>query len=160
LPAESISDEDMYKLLISLVATVFFTTCASDNSNNAYSGNGKKGVYTVIFECISPTESSIKFKNLIIEDFDGDGDLDILSAGNYYKREVETRRSDGRVGLLLLNDGTGKFSSVAPTISGFNAWMDAREVGILKSQNGQLLLVVNNNGPFQVFDVTSKAVDI
>jgi len=99
-------------------------------------------------------------QDMIIEDFDNDGDLDILAAGNYYNREVETRRSDGSVGLLLLNDGVGNFSEVPPAVSGFNAWMDARAMGLLKSQTGQVLIVANNNGPFQLFDVTLKALDI
>ena len=99
-------------------------------------------------------------QDIVIEDFDNDGDLDMLTAGNFYNREVETRRSDGSVGLLLLNDGSGNFSEVPPSLSGFNAWMDARAVGILRSQNGKMLIVANNNGPFQVYDVTNKALDI
>ena len=54
-------------------------------------------------------------QDMIIEDFDMDGDKDLLIAGNYFDREVETRRSDGSVGLLLLNDGKGKlYRSVTP----------------------------------------------
>ncbi|RLD21057.1 MAG: hypothetical protein DRI69_04945, partial [Bacteroidetes bacterium] len=99
-------------------------------------------------------------QDMVLMDFDNDGDLDMLTAGNFYNREVETRRSDGSVGLLLLNDGAGNFAEVPPAMSGFNAWMDARAVGILKSQNGYLLMVANNNGPFQVYDVTPKVIDI
>ena len=42
---------------------------------------------------------------MLIEDFNQDGNLDILVAGNLYTAEVETPRNDAGIGLVLLGDG-------------------------------------------------------
>ena len=105
-----------------------------------------------------PLENWAQFstvQDIICEDFDGDGDMDLLIAGNYWDREVETRRSDGSVGLLLLNDGSGNFESVHPSESGFNAWRDARVMAMLRTNSGKALVVANNNGPVQLFSVNN-----
>jgi len=47
--------------------------------------------------------------DFIVEDFNTDGHLDILLAGNLYHAEVETARNDAGYGLLLLGDGKGNF---------------------------------------------------
>ena len=86
-------------------------------------------------------------------DFNDDGHPDLLLAGNYWDREVETRRSDASVGLLMLNDGRGSFNTVHPTQSGFNAWMDARAVELIRTANGEAVVVANNNGPAQLFAI-------
>ena len=115
--------------------------------------NNGKGVMEQI-----PLENWAQFstvQDIICEDFDGDGDMDLLIAGNYWDREVETRRSDGSVGLLLLNDGSGNFESVHPSESGFNAWRDARVMAMLRTNSGKALVVANNNGPVQLFSVNN-----
>lgn len=99
-------------------------------------------------------------QDVLLNDFDKDGDLDLLVAGNYYNREVETRRSDGSVGLLLKNDGTANFTPVHPAESGFNAWRDARALALVNGSDVQYVLVANNNGPVQVFAVNGSGVEM
>ena len=112
----------------------------------------------------SPLPNRAQFstiQDMILEDFDSDGDIDMLIAGNYYNREVETRASDGSVGLLLLNDGEGNFKEVSPQDSGFNAFMDARALGSLRSTNGgKIVVVANNNAPIQIYQVQAQKLNM
>src|SRR5690606_20013771 len=43
-------------------------------------------------------------------DVEGDGDLDLLLFGNFFDTRVRFGRADANHGLLLANDGKGKFS--------------------------------------------------
>jgi hypothetical protein len=85
-------------------------------------------------------------------DFTGDGNIDLLLAGNYYEREVETTRSDAGIGCLLAGDGKGNFRALHPTESGLKAYGDVRDLLMLKDdQENPLILIANNDGPMQVY---------
>jgi hypothetical protein len=56
---------------------------------------------------------------IVVNDFNSDGNVDILLSGYYFEREVETTRSDAFTGLLLLGDSQMNFVSVAQYNSGF-----------------------------------------
>lgn len=100
-----------------------------------------------------PTEAQIAPCNhVIIQDFDGDGKLDLLLAGNSYSPDVETGRYDAGNGLLLTGDGKGHFKPVPNRISGFWATKEARDMASLKLANGRMLfLIANNNDVVQAF---------
>lgn len=102
---------------------------------------------------ILPNEAQIApVHGIAIHDFNQDGKLDLLLAGNYYEREVETTRSDAGIGCLLLNDGNNHFSPVHPTESGLKAYRDVRGLELLADQQGNtIILVANNNGPVQMY---------
>lgn len=90
---------------------------------------------------------------IITNDFDDDGDIDIFVAGNYHNREVETTRSDAGTGLVMINDGTGKFSPMSVTESGIYSSLDVRDALLIEvgSDKRKLIIVANNNGPAQTF---------
>jgi len=57
-----------------------------------------------------PIEAQVSVINaMVVDDFDGDGNLDILMNGNDYGTEVGTGRYDALNGLLLKGDGNGNF---------------------------------------------------
>ena len=56
----------------------------------------------------------------ILEDINGDGDLDLVIAQNFLHPQPETGQMDGGMGLLLAGDGAGNFRSVAPNVSGIS----------------------------------------
>ncbi len=85
-------------------------------------------------------------------DYDKDGDMDILVAGNWHVSEVETPRADAGTGLVLQNNGNKNFSVIAASESGFFANKDVRNLTTVKSASSHLILVANNNGPIQVFE--------
>jgi hypothetical protein len=89
---------------------------------------------------------------LQIEDFNGDGHLDLLMAGNSYSPDVETGRYDAGNGLLLAGDGKGVFQPVPNRQSGFWATREARDLKKLKLANGKtLFLIANNNDLLEAY---------
>ncbi|MBK8556369.1 MAG: VCBS repeat-containing protein [Lewinellaceae bacterium] len=90
---------------------------------------------------------------ILANDFNGDGKTDLLLAGNKYGFDVETGHCDAGTGVLLLGDGKGGFAWVPNLKSGFWANLEARDLALLHSKNGRLVVVANNSGPLQVFGV-------
>ena len=94
---------------------------------------------------------------IIPEDFDKDGHMDLIIAGNLYVSEVETGRADAGIGLYLRGYGKGDFTAVNVTESGFFASYDVRDLALLKiNDNKSLILVANNNDKIQVFEVGTE----
>lgn len=109
-------------------------------------GNGKFNVKTLPKEAqISPVNS------ILIDDYTGDGHLDLLIAGNLYQSEIETARADAGFGLLLAGDGKSNFKPVDRTESGFFVPYDMKSMVSLVGKKGPMVLVGCNNEALQVF---------
>ena len=91
--------------------------------------------------------------SMVIDDFNADGNLDVLSAGNLFSSEVETPRNDGGVGVYLLGDGKGNFESVPMSQSGLCISQDAKELKSIRVGERKVILVVNNNSRLQAIEV-------
>jgi hypothetical protein len=90
---------------------------------------------------------------IICSDFNKDGHLDLLMAGNKYGFEVETNPCDAGNGTLLLGDGKGNFSWMDNLFTGFWAIHEARDLAMLRgSGNKRIIVVANNHGRLQVFE--------
>lgn len=100
-----------------------------------------------------PIEAQLAPVNQVVaSDFNGDGNVDLLLAGNSYSPEVETGRYDAGNGTLLLGDGKGGWTFMPNRFSGFWATKEARDLKALKLANGRLLiLVANNNDRLEAF---------
>ncbi|MCF8247654.1 MAG: CRTAC1 family protein [Saprospiraceae bacterium] len=89
---------------------------------------------------------------IVIHDFNNDGNLDVLMAGNKYGMEVETNRCDSGNGIFLAGDGKGNFNWIDNTKSGFWAIKEVRDMALLQAPNNKVKLVVsNNNDKLQVY---------
>ncbi|WP_221930758.1 VCBS repeat-containing protein [Changchengzhania lutea] len=88
---------------------------------------------------VSPIKSSI------VEDFDNDGNKDILIVGNHYPTEVETVRYDSGIGTVLMGDGKDNFNAIPPSKSGFYVPYDSRSVALVKGKDKNYILITNNN---------------
>jgi hypothetical protein len=89
---------------------------------------------------------------ILIHDFNGDGNPDLLMAGNKYGMEVETNRCDAGNGTFLAGDGKGGFTWVENTKSGFWAQKQARDMALLRGPNGKVrVLVTNNDDKLQLY---------
>jgi enediyne biosynthesis protein E4 len=80
-----------------------------------------------------------------IDDFNHDGNKDILLGGNLYATKPEVGRYDASYGLLLQGNGKGEFKSIPGSISGLCIQGEVRDFTILNSGNDRLLLVARNN---------------
>jgi hypothetical protein len=82
----------------------------------------------------------------LVEDFDGDGHVDLLLGGNFYGVTPAQGRYDASYGQLLRGDGTGRFSPVDLEASGLMIEGQVRRMAMLKAANGERLIVVARNG--------------
>lgn len=84
-------------------------------------------------------------KTILVKDFNNDGALDLLLAGNDYGPAVEFNREDAGNGVLLLGDGKGGFKFVPNRDCGFWATREARHIALIKMSGGKEGIVVANN---------------
>ncbi len=84
-------------------------------------------------------------------DIDGDGDLDILGGGIFYGVSPYQGRYDASYGLVLRNDGRGRFTSLAPGDVGFILNGEIRDIQPVRTATGPLLLVARNAASLQIF---------
>ena len=64
---------------------------------------------------IIPLPSAAQFSSVnasAIDDFNGDGNLDVFLAGNFYPLNIQMGRLDASYGSLLLGNGKGKFNAI------------------------------------------------
>ncbi len=86
---------------------------------------------------------------IVISDFTGDGQTDLLLAGNSYASETIGGWYDAGKGLLLAGNGKGHFRTVQHAGLAFD--QDAKAMTTLHRPDGTTwILVANNNGPLQV----------
>ena len=89
---------------------------------------------------------------ILIDDYDKDGNLDALIAGNLYASEVETPRNDSGYGLFLKGDGKGKFDPVPVTKSGFFVPGDVKDMATIKVGSKEYIIAVKNNDYIQFIE--------
>src|SRR5690606_12906010 len=87
----------------------------------------------------------------IIKDVNGDGKLDIVAVGNNFVAEVETIRYDSGRGVVLLGDGTGKFTQLSPLESGFFEPNDAKDMIEINYQGKTLFITASNRNRAKTF---------
>ncbi|TRO67142.1 VCBS repeat-containing protein [Christiangramia sabulilitoris] len=101
-----------------------------------------------------PVEAQISNINqILVEDFDEDGNLDALIAGNLFASEVETPRADAGIGLLLKGNGKGQFQAVQARESGFFVPGDVKDMIRLKTAHGDYIISAKNNDKLQLIKV-------
>ncbi|HEA21695.1 MAG TPA: RNA-binding protein [Pricia antarctica] len=83
---------------------------------------------------------------ILIRDFNADGNLDVVLAGNFFGNRVKFGRYDANKGVLLLGNGKGGFQSVNTKESGLNIDGEVRDITLVKLRNGkELILFARNN---------------
>ncbi|RMG59560.1 MAG: hypothetical protein D6722_22060 [Bacteroidetes bacterium] len=86
----------------------------------------------------------------VLEDMDGDGQRDIVLAGNLYGAEIETPRADAGLGLWLRGQGQGQFEAVPTRQSGLSLPDDVRALRLIRTPAGTALLSAANHGPLRL----------
>ena len=84
-------------------------------------------------------------------DIDHDGDLDVIGGGNFYGVSMYQGRYDASYGLVLQNDGKGKFTSLSPIDSGFLLNGEIRDIRPVRTAQGLLIVVARNGSGLQLF---------
>jgi len=79
------------------------------------------------------------------EDFDGDGNLDVLLCGNDFGSDVSVGRYDAFNGLLLKGNGKGGFKSLLRSKSGYSVSGNAKALVKLTGANNKLITITSQN---------------
>jgi hypothetical protein len=95
-------------------------------------------------------------KSIVVQDVDGDGNVDLIVAGNMYDAEPNTPRADAGNGLWLKGDGRGHFAPVATWQSGLLAPADVTGLAVVKTASGKALIVANSGDSVQVFTIRQR----
>ena len=123
----------------------------ADSFASVYLHNDGEGKFS---SHVLPTPAQISpIRAIVAEDVDGDGNLDLILAGNLYDAEANTPRADAGNGLWLKGDGKGRFAAVSPTESGFLAPRDAAGLTLINTAHGRALLISNVADSLQVFAI-------
>ena len=109
-------------------------------------GNGKFRLHSL------PVEAQMSAVNdLLVQDVNQDGHLDLVAAGNLFASEVETPRNDAGVGLLLLGNGAGEFETVPAHQSGIYLPEDIKQLAFLRMKEaGIFILAAPNDGKLRL----------
>ena len=120
--------------------------------SSAYCRNDGNGKFTLI---PLPMQAQISALNgMIADDFDGDGNLDILINGNDWGTDVTVGRYDALNGLLLKGDGKGNFTALSVLESGI--YIPGNGKGLVKlrsSKNRYLIAAGENRGELKIFEL-------
>jgi len=92
---------------------------------------------------------------MLADDFDGNGTLDLLLAGNFDGVKPEVGRMSASYGLFLRGDGKGSFTPVRAAESGFFVPGQARDIARLRTRAGARYVVTRNNDRPLVFRAAS-----
>jgi hypothetical protein len=115
-------------------------------------GNGK---FTMI-----PLPAQAQFSainGMVAEDFDGDGNLDLVMNANDYGTEPNVGRYDALNGLFLKGDGKGNFIPWTILQSGIFIPGNGKALVKLQSASGKCLLAAGQNrGPLKVFELKKE----
>ncbi len=115
-------------------------------------GNGK---FTMI---PLPKQAQVSVLNgMIADDFDGDGNLDVLINGNDYGTSVGIGRFDALNGLLLKGDGRGNFEPLSILQSGIYIPGNGKALIKLLSAKGNYLVAASQyKDVLKVFELNRK----
>ena len=81
---------------------------------------------------------------ILVDDYDKDGALDAIIAGNLYASEVETPRNDGGFGLFLKGDNTGSFQAIQASKSGLFVPGDVKNMSPLTINEVNYIIAAKN----------------
>ena len=94
---------------------------------------------------------------MVVDDFDEDGNLDVLMIGNDYGTEVGTGRYDAFNGLLLKGNGAGGFTPLSILQSGIYIPGNSKALVKLQSSSGNYLVAASQNrGAIKLYELRTK----
>ena len=122
---------------------------------SCYLRNEGAGKFTLI---PLPREAQVSLLDaMVADDFDGDGNLDVLINGNDFGTEVATGRYDALNGLLLTGDGKGNFLPRSIEQSGICIPHNGKALVKLMSAAGDYLIAASQHqGALKLYRLKRK----
>ena len=101
-----------------------------------------------------PIEAQFSSINqVLVDDYDNDGNLDALIAGNLFVSEVETPRNDASFGTFLKGNGKGDFKAIKPTESGVFIKGDTKDLAEINIKGKKYIIIAKNDDYLQFIKV-------
>ncbi|OIQ36750.1 MAG: hypothetical protein BM563_10185 [Bacteroidetes bacterium MedPE-SWsnd-G1] len=101
-----------------------------------------------------PNEAQVSSVNqILVDDYNNDGNLDAVLVGNLHVSEIETTRNDASVGQLLIGDGSGNFNAMSATESGLFIPGDVKDAGIISVDESNYIIAVKNEDLVQTVKI-------
>ena len=116
------------------------------NFSSSYFENHGDGTFSIF-----PLENHAQLSSIndmVVEDFDLDGNLDLLAMGNLYGAEVETPRNDASYGLYLKGDGLGNLEAIPAYKTGLMIAGEVRKLGVIHLADGHKAIIVAKNNDY------------
>ncbi len=88
---------------------------------------------------------------ILIQDINKDSKKDIVAGGNLFGLKPELGRYDADYGTVLIGNGKGDFNFVSPWQSGFFYYGEVRDIAMINTSKGKVLLVARNNNALTIF---------
>ena len=125
------------------------TQLSAHQFSSVIARNSGKGTFTLQ---PLPIEAQMSTVHAVLpRDFDGDGHVDLMVAGNFSQVPPLQGRYDASYGLLLRGDGRGRFTAADMTDSKLRIEGDVKRLAILQhARLGALVMVARNNQTAQV----------
>ena len=130
-----------------------------NTSESCYLRNDGNGKFTMI---PLPDQAQVSAINgMIVDDFDGDGNLDVVLNGNDFGTEVTVGRYDALNGLMLKGDGKGDFQPQTIMQSGIYIPGDGKAlVKLQNSTGGYMLAASQSRDALKVFQLNGKVKNV
>jgi hypothetical protein len=105
-----------------------------------------------------PVEAQFSAINgMVVDDFDGDGNLDVLINGNDYSTSVGIGQYDAFNGLLLKGDGAGSFKPLSMLQTGVCMPGNGKALVKLSGPGNKYQVAASQRlGPLQLFELNKK----
>ncbi|MEJ0029708.1 MAG: FG-GAP-like repeat-containing protein [Bacteroidota bacterium] len=101
-----------------------------------------------------PVEAQVAPVNgILVDDVNGDANLDVIMVGNDFGNEVFSGRHDAFIGLVLTGDGAGKFTPVRATNSGFAVQGDGKALVKIIESKRDIYVASQNKSTLKAFAV-------
>ena len=122
---------------------------------SCYIRNDGNGKFTII---PLPKQAQVSVLNgMVVDDFDGDGNLDVLISGNDYGTDIAIGRYDALNGLLLRGNGSGGFTPLSLQKSGIYIPGDGKALVKLTGNAGNYLVAASQNrDALKIFEMNAK----
>jgi hypothetical protein len=131
----------------------------TNTSESCYLRNDGNGKFTII---PLPNQAQISpINGMVVDDFDGDGNLDVVMNGNDFGTEVGVGRYDAFNGLMLKGDGKGNFTPQSILQSGIYIPGNGKALVKLQSTTGNYMLAASQNrDALKIFELKRKVSNI